>query len=194
MAVLTDRPASIDWSLLDIVWAFVLSALFGVLLGFASLGLLGIQALGTIPGYTTNLIWMLPGFFVVYVLRRPGAALLMALVAGQIAVVVTPAGSDLLFSLLIRSFCIELAVAVVTQYRRFVLRRWTLAALLTGGLLIIVYLWLYEVVWLDQNTQLLACATITLSVVASAALAKLLADLMVRTGLLPRTAASEAQF
>ena len=172
------------WSTRDLLVTAVIGAVFGVLFIPASYGLIGAQAAGPVVSYATNVVWMLPPFFAAYLLRRPGAALLIALLAGLIATPFTPFGLAAAISFILRGICVEPAVALVTHYHHYSLPRLLLAGLLAGALLMLAYAIIFQSLNFAFGVLITVIGVIIISGALSAWIAKILGDTLARTGIL----------
>lgn len=178
------------WSTRDLLITAVTGLVFGVLLSGLAFLYLALLLLG--PLFQWGLLgpYFLPGFFMAYVIRRPGAALLVSIFYGLVAIV-TPLGPIALAAGAGLGLGSEIAIAIVTRYRTF--SSWRMVA--TGGITAALLL-LPTLPHLLDYLLPVTIGIITLTLLScgiAGILAKLLADAVARTGTLSGTALGQAR-
>ncbi len=132
-ANISSRP-SIRWRVVDIVVAAVFAVAGGVVFWAWNIGYQVPSAAleAAVPGLgaLTGGLWMMPGVLAGLVIRKPGAALFVELVAAFVSMIIGAQwGADTLLSGLFQGIGAEVAFAILL-YRRFGLG----AAMLSGAL------------------------------------------------------------
>ncbi|MBX9247060.1 ECF transporter S component [Actinotalea ferrariae] len=180
--------ARVAWALRDIVVLAVLAAVFGFLYWALVQAWGGLQvAMGPLGDLAQNALvggWIVVAPLAVFVVRRPGAGIAAEIGAAfvEFAFLGSPAGPTLLVAGLIQGGGAELAFAA-TRYRRF---GWP--TFLASGLTAVTanFLWVATTAdWWHQDHLLLRIALQVVSgLLLTGALAKVLADGLLRTGVL----------
>lgn len=183
------RRGMLAWTTRDLMVLVAFALVFGLLLtGMSYVVALTAGLLTPMLGNALfGGIWLLPSLMASYILRRPGTALLMALLYSLVQVPLSPYGIAVMFGGVIGGVCYELPF-LITRYRRY-----GLAMLVGGGGL--ANLATVAISGLMQGGLNLAPGLllgVAVAGFASGALAgwlsKLLADSLVRAGLLGGTA------
>ena len=191
-----DRRRSGAWALRDLVVLAVLAAVFGFLYWALvhGWGLLQV-AMGPFGDLAQNALmggWITVAPLAVFIVRRPGAGIVAEIAAAfvEFAFLGSPAGPTLLIAGLVQGGGAELAFAA-TRYRRF---GWPtfLAAGVTG--VTANFLWAGTTHdWWTQDLLVLRIVLQLLSgLVLTGVLAKLMADGLLRTGVLDNFAPGRA--
>jgi energy-coupling factor transport system substrate-specific component len=189
------RPGA-AWALRDLVLLAVLAAVFG----FVSAALVqawgGLQvAMGPLGDLAQNALmggWITVAPLAVFIVRRPGAGVVAEIAAAfvEFAFLGSPAGPTLLLAGLVQGGGAEIAFAL-TRYRRY---GWPtfLASGVTAALA--SFLWAGTVAdwWTQDYLALRAGLQLASGLVLTGALAKVLADGLLRTGVLDSFAAGRA--
>ncbi|MBK7720905.1 MAG: ECF transporter S component [Austwickia sp.] len=164
-ALARGRPT--QWRSLDIVTGAVLGVAFGVAFwGFDSFVYTPLStALSFLPPLKELLlgVWLLPCVAGMLIIRRPGAALLVEMVAASIeALLGNYWGLTVLISGLLQALGVEL-VAAVLRWRRFDLTMAVLGGIMAAVLEILAYEWWFMVPEYSWTWKLLYLAAGILS-------------------------------
>lgn len=127
----TERPARRSWRTVDIVVAAVLAVAFGVVFQAWSLLWNAVDPFTTAFQPVTGVlvgVWVMAGVVGGLVIRKPGAALFVEMVAATVSAIL---GSQWGSTTLVYGLCQGLAVEIV--FLLFAYRRWTLPVALIGG-------------------------------------------------------------
>jgi energy-coupling factor transport system permease protein len=175
------------WSTRDLLITIVIGLAFGVLLipvtyAYAALLGLGIWVRSLMGG-----IYFLPAGFAAYVMRKPGATLLVSLVSGLVAMPFTPYGLIVLLIGGLTGLIGELVVWLLTRYKNFSTRRLVIAGFVAGLIEFILILGSLRSTQLDWTVMGIALLVSALVFAVCAALAKVLADSVAKTGVLANT-------
>ncbi|RKW70247.1 ECF transporter S component [Galactobacter caseinivorans] len=132
----TSGGTSLRWRTVDIVIAAVLAVVGGVIFAIVNwtYHVLDPLFLGFPPssGLITGL-WLFPGVLAALVIRKPGAALFVEMVAAVISAIFGSSfGATVLLSGLVQGLGAELGAALLGRYRRFGLPVAIAAGTLTG--------------------------------------------------------------
>jgi energy-coupling factor transport system substrate-specific component len=175
------------WSTRDLLITFAIALAFAVVLVPITYLYVATLPLGLLARAAVGGFYFLPAAFVAYVMRKPGAVLLVSIASGLAAMFFTPYGFVVLMVSLITGLLGEVAVWLITRYRHFSRGRLLFAGALAGLLeygLILVALRASDFVWW---VGVLAAALSALTFAVCALLARLLADAVVKTGVLANT-------
>jgi ABC-type thiamin/hydroxymethylpyrimidine transport system permease subunit len=177
------------WSTRDILLLAAIALVFGLILGIGLYPYLALLALGPIVTWGLIGLYLLPSFFIAYVLRRPGAAFLIALLYNLVMLPFSPFGFILMIGAVMHGFNVEAGIAIATRYRTFGLGWMALAGAISGVLEVFIYNIFYpEALRLAQPIVIGIVVVTTLSCTLVAIIAKLVADAVARTGALTGTA------
>lgn len=186
---LRKRHEWLAWSTRDILLMATVSVSYGILLAV----LIYPYALSLFLGPIFEWVWVglyiLPGFFVAYTLRRAGSAFIVAMLYSLVMIPFTPYGAVMLITGLVYAASAEIGIVLVTRYRYFSLP----IMLLSGFASAIAMLIIYVIFWPTSFNYALPivigiiATTIACGVIA-AFIAKQLADALARTGVLSGTA------
>lgn len=190
-----------SWALRDLVVLAVLAAVFGFLYWVLVQAWGGLQVLmGPLGDLAQNALmggWIVVAPLAVFIVRRPGAGVVAEIAAAfvEFAFLGSPAGPMLLIAGLVQGGGAELAFAA-TRYRRY---GWPTFLLSGLGAVTANFVWagtLYD--WWHQDLLALRIVLQLVSgLVLTGALAKVLADALMRTGVLddlaPGRALAEAE-
>jgi energy-coupling factor transport system permease protein len=182
----TGRNKSLAaWSTRDLLVVAAIGAALGVaLIPVTYLGLTLMATLGPFLYALSTSLSRVPSVMTMYVVRRPGAAVLGALVAGLVQVPFTPTGWVILVAFAFSGAACELPF-LLTRYRRFGLP----TLMISGAVAALLGLALQYVPFGYGNLALLVQLALILTAAAGGALitgglAKLLADALAKTGVL----------
>ena len=191
----TGRRAA--WALRDLVLLAVLAAVFGFLYWALVQAWGGLQiAMGPLGDLAQNALmggWITVAPLAVFIVRRPGAGIAAEIGAAfvEFAFLGSPAGPILLIAGLVQGGGAEIAFAV-TRYRRF---GWP-TFLASGATAVTAsFLWagsLYDW-WSQDYLAVRAVLQVTSGLLLTGALAKVVADALLRTGVLDSFAAGRDQ-
>lgn len=195
MTAALARPRG-PWPLRDALVVAVLAAVFGFLYWALVQAWGGLQVLmGPLGDLAQNVLmggWITVAPLAVFIVRRPGAGVLAEIAAAfvEFAFLGSPVGPMLLLAGAVQGAGAELAFAV-TRYRRFGWPTFLLSGV-TG--VTASFLWAGTVQhWWTQDLLLLrAGLQLASGVVLTGVLAKLLAEALLRTGVLDAFAAGRA--
>jgi len=179
------------WSTRDLLITIVIGLAFGVLMIPVTNLYALLRGSGPLMQTAVGSLYFVPVAFAVYVMRRPGAMLLVSLVGGLV-VLATPYGIYALMISAVTGIVGELVYWLVTRYRNMQLGLFLLA----GGISGFVEFWaILRALGSSQFGWEVLAAALAISVVtfgACAWIAKLLADAVARTGVLANTALGRA--
>lgn len=175
------------WSTRDLLITAVIGLAFGVLLipvtyAYAAFLGLGIWVRSLMGG-----IYFLPAGFAAYVMRKPGATLLVSLVSALVAMPFTPYGFIVLLIGVLTGLIGELVVWLLTRYKTFSLQRLVIAGFAAGLIEFVVILGSLRSTQLDWAVMGIALVVSAFVFAACAGLAKFLADSVAKTGVLANT-------
>lgn len=187
------RLRRVPWALRDVVVVAVLAAVFGFLYWALVQAWGGLQvAMGPLGDLAQNALmggWIVVAPLAVFVVRRPGAGILAETAAAfvEFAFLGSPAGPTLLVAGLVQGGGAELAFAA-TRYRRY---GWP--TFLASGVAAVTanFLWAGTAAdwWYQDHLVLRVVLQLLSGLVLTGALAKVLADGLLRTGVLDDFAA-----
>jgi len=130
-------------------------------------------------------VWLVPSVMVLYVVRRPGSAILAQLIIALALIPFTPYGLAYLINVLNYGVWAELAFALVTRYRNFGLLRVMVAGAVSMTFLFALALFGLGFINLGTGTILLLAAVYALGgAVVGGLLGRVLTDAILRTGVL----------
>jgi energy-coupling factor transport system permease protein len=176
------------WSTRDLLLVAIVGIVFGVLLVGLSYLYYLLAFLGPVFQWFYNAPWFLPGFFVAYIVRRPGAAFLASFIFGLVLIPFTPAGVANLVSGVIFGALTELGVAIFTRYHSFRVINAALAGLLTGLIYVLALGAPFGVFNLSVPLIVGVILATMLAGVVAVLIAIALANALARTGTLSSTA------
>lgn len=192
---MSRRPDS-SWALRDLVVLAVLATVFGFLYWALVQAWGGLQvAMGPLGDLAQNVLmggWITVAPLAVFIVRRPGAGVVAEIAAAfvEFAFLGSPAGPTLLLAGLVQGGGAEVAFAV-TRYRRY---GWP--TFLASGVTAAVasFLWAGTVAdwWTQDYLALRAVLQLASGLVLTGALAKVLGDGLLRTGVLDSFASGRA--
>jgi len=182
------KQSASKWSTRDLMVTIVIGLAFGVLLipvtyAYAALLSLGILARSLLGG-----VYYLPAAFAAYVIRKPGSILLVSLVSALVAMPFTAYGFIVLLIGALTGLIGELVTWLFTRYRNFALGRLALAGAVGGLLEFLLILGSLRSTSFELGILSAALLVSALTFGLCAALAKVLADAVARTGVLANTA------
>ncbi|HLE73533.1 MAG TPA: ECF transporter S component [Anaerolineales bacterium] len=182
------KQSASKWSTRDLMVTIVIGLAFGVLLipvtyAYAALLSLGILARSLLGG-----VYYLPAAFAAYVIRKPGSILLVSLVSALVAMPFTAYGFIVLLIGALTGLIGELVTWFFTRYRNFALGRLALAGAVGGLLEFLLILGSLRSTSFELGILSAALLVSALTFGLCAALAKVLADAVARTGVLANTA------
>lgn len=166
----------------------VIGVAFAVLLVPFTYAYAAAQALGVLARSAAGALYFIPAAFVAYVMRKPGAVILVGVTSGLIAMPFTPFGIIVpLVSIATGAFG-ELMTWLIARYEHVDTLRMILVGAATGALEFIVILAGLRSTSLSIGVIVLAVLISAAAFTISAVVAKLLADAVARTGVLNGTA------
>jgi energy-coupling factor transport system substrate-specific component len=178
------------WRVVDIVVAAVLGVACGLIyFGWSAVyGPLNALLKVAIPGLDGLLggMWLLGGVLGGLIIRRPGAALFVELVAALVpALIGNQWGTTTLVSGILQGLGAEIVFAI------FLYKRWKLPVAVLAGVLAAAFEWCFEIiVWYPENTLQFKGLYLLFLAISGAVLAGvlgwLLAQALARTGALDR--------
>ena len=186
------RRDSLGWSTRDLLTAFAIALVFGVLLVPVTYLYAAALSLGVIARSLVGGVYFLPAAFGGYVLRKPGAVLLVSVASGLAAMFFTPYGFVVLIVGLLTGALGELVFWLFTRYRDFGQVRWVLAGALAGLAEYLLILFSLRAAQLEWWVGALAALLSALTFAVSTVLARWLADAVVKTGVLANTKLGQA--
>ena len=182
------KQSASKWRTRDLMVTIVIGLAFGVLLipvtyAYAALLSLGILARSLLGG-----VYYLPAAFAAYVIRKPGSILLVSLVSALVAMPFTAYGFIVLLIGALTGLIGELVTWLFTRYRNFALGRLALAGAVGGLFEFLLILGSLRSTSFELGILSAALLVSALTFGLCAALAKVLADAVARTGVLANTA------
>lgn len=192
-----DRPRSSRWRVVDIIVAAVLGVACGLI--FLAWNVVGGAWFGALDAATPGLgglavgIWLIGGVLGGLIIRKPGAALFVELIAASVSALLgSQWGIETVYSGLAQGLGAELAFAA------FAYRRFSLPVAMLAGVGAAVGAWLLELVLtpnldksLEFNLIYLACLAVSGAVLAGL-VGWLLTRALAATGALDRLASGRA--
>jgi ABC-type thiamin/hydroxymethylpyrimidine transport system permease subunit len=176
------------WNTRDILILAAISVVFGILLGALLYPYMLSVVLGPIVAWAWIGLYILPGFFIAYALRRPGAAFLIALLYCFVTLPISPYGPSIMITGILYACSGEISVALGTRYRHFGLPWMALTGFLGGFVMLIIYAIFYPSSFQLALPVLIGVIAITVvSSTLSGILARYLGDAAARTGVLAGT-------
>ena len=179
-----EKKGLAKWTTRDLLVMAVICIVFAALLtGAMYLFVMFIMPLGPLAVHIGFGIWLMPPIFIVYILRRPGAALLAELLIAIISIPFSPAGWMTLIAVLTRGIPIEL-VFLTTRYRNYRLSLLMIAGIIPG-LVGTALGWMpFGINLLSIEMQIAIVAATIVSGAAGGWVAKALAGAVAKTGVL----------
>ncbi len=179
------NPSLKDWNTRDILVTAAIAVVFGLVLAGATQIAVTLYAAIT-PAFADVImmpVFILPGLFTPYILRKPGAAFLTNLLTGLVLAPFSPYGFMHVFGMVINGITCELPF-LITRYRR-----WGLIMLMVAGSLVAVIQFaisgiMGSLVNLTPILLLGLTAAQLVGGVLSGLMAKALADAIAKTGVL----------
>lgn len=183
-----EGKKSRSWSTRDLLITVVIGLAFGVLLVPVTLGYAALLAFGPWVRSLLGGVYFLPAGFAAYVMRKPGSILLVSFVSGLVAMPFSAYGLIVLVVSLLTGLIGELVTWLFTRYRHFSLGRLIWAGATAGFLEFLLILGSLRTTQIDWGVMGVALAVSAVVFAVCAALAKFLADSVVKTGVLANTA------
>ncbi|HMN28478.1 MAG TPA: ECF transporter S component [Caldilineaceae bacterium] len=181
------RRGLLNWSTRDLLTAFAIALVFAVLLVPVTYLYAAALSLGVIARSLMSGLYFLPAAFGGYVMRKPGAILLVSMASGLAAMFFSPYGFVVLLVSLLTGSLGELAVWLVTRYGNYTPVRWVIAGALAGLAEYLLILFSLRASQLEWWVGALAALISALTFALSAVVARLLAHTVVKTGVLANT-------
>ncbi len=147
-----------------------------------------INAVNPIAGWAMGGLFHLPLVFLVYVIRRPGTALLFSVVSGLTWALASPYGLFGMIASLIEGLLSEAALFLATRYRVYTVRTMVVSSLIFTVFAILVAGILFGGLMLEPVIAVSAAAVGLISYVIAGALGPVLAEQVAKTGVLNGTA------
>lgn len=193
--VVSKRRDLFKWSTRNILLVAATGIVFGLVFVGQSYFLAVTSAVSPVIGWAWLGLYMMPSLFIGYILRKPGSALLTAVLYSLVQLVFSPYGPLILINCAMYSICGELGIALGTRYRSFSLPWLLLSGLCMTLLTMGVYLifWPDALLAFDMVTASAVWAAVIASGLVAAVIAKGVADGVARTGALSGTALHEKQ-
>lgn len=177
------------WSTRELLIAMVIAVVFGIVVVSSTYLYAAVLGLGIFARSAATGLFFLPAAFAAYVLRKPGAVLLVCVVSGLVAIPFTPYGLLVLGIGALTGIIGEIATLIVTRYRSFGLPRLlatgALAGLIEFGSVLASSL---RTTPLTVPTVILATSLSVGAFVLASLAAYALANAVQRTGVLANTA------
>ncbi len=120
------------WTTRELLTAMVIAVVFGIAVVSSTYLYAAVLGLGIFARSAATGLFFLPAAFAAYVLRKPGAVLLVCVVSGLVAIPFTPYGLLVLGIGGLTGVIGELATWIVTRYRYFGLPRLAATGALAG--------------------------------------------------------------
>ena len=186
--VSTPTRARLRWNTRELLTAVVIALAFAVLLVPFTFAYAAILSLGIFARSAMTGLFFLPAAFAAYVLRKPGAVLLVSAVSGLAATPFTGYGPLLLLIGLLTGAIGELAAWVVTRYRKFDWPHIIAMGAMSGTVEFLLVLFSLRISEVNLPAIALATGLSTAAFVVAAIVARSLAEAVKRTGALANTA------
>ncbi len=186
--VRTSARTQLRWSTRELLTAVVIALAFAVLLVPFTFAYAAILSLGIFARSAMTGLFFLPAAFAAYVLRKPGAVLLVSALSGLAATPFTGYGPLLLLIGLLTGAIGELAVWVVTRYRKFDWLHFVAMSALSGAVEFVLVLFSLRISEVNLPVVALVTGISTAAFVVVAIVGRSLAEAVKRTGALTNTA------
>lgn len=115
----TPAPRTRRWSTHDLLVTAVIGVAFAVLLVPFTYTYAAARAGGVLGRAAAGELFFLPAAFATYVMRKPGAVVLVGLISGLLAVPFTPFGLVVLGISMLTALLAEPIVWLITRYRNY---------------------------------------------------------------------------
>ncbi|MCU0494307.1 MAG: ECF transporter S component [Chloroflexaceae bacterium] len=175
------------WATRDILLLVAISVALGMVLVAARYAMTPFSGLGSLMAALWRGLFLLPSFFVIYVLRRPGAGFIAQMVVALMQALFAPTGFALLLTGLANGLAIEAAAALVLRYRHFSTLRMVGAGFVAGAILMVLISIFFGVLNLEPLLIIAIAGAQSGSCILGAVLAVALAQAVQRTGALHGT-------
>ncbi|MEM7331390.1 MAG: ECF transporter S component [Chloroflexota bacterium] len=171
------------WKTRDLLVTAVISIVFGLLLLPVNILDVWLQSFAILFAPLAYGLWAIPAILVMYIVRRPGAAILTLFLAGIVQIPFNPYGWLIVVTQLLTGVICELTFTV-TRYRRF-----TLPILMISGVVMALFTHMstyaaYGLANLSVSLQILMVLFAVASGVFAGWLAKTIGDAIAQTGVL----------
>ena len=107
------------WSTREILLIAAIGVVFGLILVSSLYAFSFAVALGPFAAWSWIGLYLMPSFFIGYILRRPGSALLTAVLYSLVMLLFSPYGPLILINCAFYAISGESAIAIGTRYRSF---------------------------------------------------------------------------
>ncbi|QBD74854.1 hypothetical protein EPA93_02125 [Ktedonosporobacter rubrisoli] len=178
------------WSTREILLIAAIGIVFGMIFAASYYAFSITVVFGPIAGWAWTGLYLLPSLLIGYILRRPGAALLISLLYSLVTLLFSPYGPVILINCAFYAVSGEVGLALGTRYRSFSLPWMILSGILSGLVMILLYVIFYRDSFLEWALPIrIGVVGITiLTGIVGAIIGKQLADALARTGALAGTA------
>ncbi|MCS6847079.1 MAG: ECF transporter S component [Anaerolineae bacterium] len=183
----TSAPRARRWTTRDLLVTAMIGVAFAVLLIPFTYAYAAAQAGGVLGRAVAGGLFFLPAAFAAYVMRKPGAVVLVGLISGLIAIPFTPFGLVVLGISVLTAVLAEPVVWVITRYRNY---SWARIAALGFAVGLIEFLLIaigIRSTRLELPVLVVAVALSAIGFLIAAIVGRLLADAVARTGVLAGT-------
>lgn len=180
------------WQTRDLVITAVVGVAFAVLLVPFTYVYAAAQAGGVLGRAAAGGLFFLPAAFVAYVMRKPGAIVLVGLISGLLAVPFTPFGLIVLAISVLTAALAEPAAWLITRYRHFTWGKMALLGFIVGLIEFVLVAIGIRTTRLEWPVLLTAVLISALGFMLAALAGKGLADAVARTGALANTPLGQA--
>ena len=175
------------WSTRDLLITAAIGLAFGVLLIPVTYAYAAFLGLGICVRSLMGGIYYLPAGFAAYVMRKPGAIVLVSVVSALVAMPFTPYGFIVLLIGTLTGLIGELVTWLLTRYRDVSMARLVTAGFVAGLIEFVLILGSLRGSELDWTVLGIALVVSAVVFAACAGLAKVLADSVAKTGVLSNT-------
>lgn len=188
-SLVPNAPGWFAWSTRDILLVAVIGVVFGLLSTLVGYIHTATFVISPIVAWVWTGLYILPTFFIAYILRRIGAAFLVGAITGLVMLPTSLIGPGILITAIMYGVSGEIAVALATQYRRFNLISMAVTGMIGGVVMMLVFSIPYPDTFIVMPLPILigVIAVVVLGSGICAVLAKLLADALALTGVLSGT-------
>jgi energy-coupling factor transport system substrate-specific component len=181
-----EKNNLINWTTRDLLITATISIVFAIFFMFATyLYMMFILPLGPLAISAVQGMWFIPPIFIAYIIRRPGAVLLIQSIISIIRIPFSPTGWLMLviMNLLLVGIPCEL-VFLVNRYRNYNISILMIAGIV-AGLFCTIAMWIIaDVNLLSINIQILIIIVSITTGAISGCASKILADTIAKTGVL----------
>jgi energy-coupling factor transport system substrate-specific component len=176
------------WTTRDLLVTLAISIAIGIVYMPLNNVYTAVNAVNPVAGWAMSGLFALPFFFIGYIIRRPGAAMLYALISGLAWATVSPYGLFGLVASVISGLMAEATQWVATRYTNYANRPMMIWAVLYASFGILVAGIVFRGLLIAPELAIPAALLSIVGYIVANLIAPRLADLVARTGVLSSTA------